>query len=85
MGSSGTEPTGGFEWRLWAARVGGCAGLMCGSSRQILEGDLSPFPVRNPERLYSEPRLLLLLPLRFLKHLQWPLGRQSLDMEEECA
>ncbi len=74
VGSSGTESTGGFQWRLSAAR---------GPLVRAQRTSLLLSPSRNPSRLYSKLCLLLLFPLRFLKRPQWPLGWQSLDMEGE--
>lgn len=72
VGSSGTESTGGSQWRLSSAQ---------GPLVRARRTSLLLSPSRNPSRLYSKPCLLLLFPLRFLKRPQWPLGWQSLDME----
>lgn len=71
-GSSGTEPTGGSQWKprlAWGALV------------RAQRTSLFLRPLRNPSQLYSKLCLLLLSPLRFLKRPQWPLGWWSLDME----
>ncbi len=72
VGSSGTESTGGSQWRLSAAQ---------GPLDRVLMMSLLLSPFRNPSPLYSKLCLLWLLPLRFLKRPQWPLGWQSLDTE----